>query len=104
MRGGQAGAVCRPKLEGRLNLPTVLCPRLRHRSWIPTNATAGELCQMTNAGDLPEGFLLVSRDTCNLPTPLLMHSLCNSNFVDRACCRATLMTWWAMRRIAGRTQ
>lgn len=28
-------------------------------SWIPTNTTSGEMCQMTNAGDLPEGFLLV---------------------------------------------
>ncbi|KAI3424691.1 hypothetical protein D9Q98_008081 [Chlorella vulgaris] len=27
-------------------------------SWIPSNATAGELCAMTNAGDLPESFLL----------------------------------------------
>ncbi|KAI3424696.1 hypothetical protein D9Q98_008086 [Chlorella vulgaris] len=27
-------------------------------SWIPSNATAGELCAMTNTGDLPESFLL----------------------------------------------
>jgi hypothetical protein len=44
-------------------------------SWIPTNTTAGELCQMTNAGDLPEGFLLVSMDTCNLP-PALAAACC----------------------------
>ncbi|EFN53029.1 hypothetical protein CHLNCDRAFT_137245 [Chlorella variabilis] len=31
-------------------------------SWIPSNSTAGEVCQMTNAGDLPESFLLGNFD------------------------------------------
>ena len=36
-------------------------PRPAPRSWLPTNFTAGEVCQMTNTGDLPETFLLVGR-------------------------------------------
>ncbi|EFN53617.1 hypothetical protein CHLNCDRAFT_136287 [Chlorella variabilis] len=27
-------------------------------SWLPTNSSSGELCQMTSAGELPEAFLL----------------------------------------------
>lgn len=30
-------------------------------SWLPLNYTTGEVCQMTNTGDLPETFLLVSQ-------------------------------------------
>lgn len=29
-------------------------------SWLPLNYTSGEICEMTNTGDLPETFLLVS--------------------------------------------
>ena len=39
---------------------TALPPPAPPRSWLPTNSSSGELCQMTNAGDLPESFLLVS--------------------------------------------
>lgn len=59
----QAGAAadCLPGLPVRLPAhPACSCawPRCTPCSWLPRNETDG-LCQMTNAADLPEMFLLV---------------------------------------------